>query len=60
MASGLRDEDLARQVTRERPDGTTRIFNVDWVLYHMLEHLAGHHGQILMLKHLHQALARRS
>ncbi len=55
IARQLRDGDLERQVTRHRPDGTLRVFNVDWVLYHMLEHEAGHHGQILTLRHMHQA-----
>ncbi len=55
VASQLTDQDLTRQITRRRPDGTTRIFNVDWVLYHVLEHEAAHFGQILLLKHLYQA-----
>ena len=55
VATQLSDQDLSRQVTRQRPDGTTRIFNLDWMLYHMLEHEAGHFGQVLLLKHLYQA-----
>ena len=54
VALTLTDQDLARQVRRPRPDGTQRVFNVGWVLYHMLEHEAGHHGQINLLRHLHQ------
>ncbi len=53
VALTLTDQDLARQVRRPRPDGTQRVFNVGWVLYHMLEHEAGHHGQINLLRHLH-------
>lgn len=54
VAVALTDADLAREVRRQRPDGTLRIFNVGWVLYHMLEHEAGHRGQIGLLRHLHR------
>ena len=50
----LSDDDLERQIVRRRPDGSQRIFNVRWVLYHAIEHEAGHHGQILLLKHLRE------
>jgi uncharacterized damage-inducible protein DinB len=46
------DEDMEREVTRERPDGSQRVMNVRWYYYHVLEHFAGHFGQILLLKHL--------
>ena len=52
VAMRLTDEDLPRLVTRPRPDGSTRVFSVDWMLYHLLEHQAGHLGQILLLRHL--------
>lgn len=52
VAVSLTDESLERQVRRTRPDGTTRVFNPGWVLYHMIEHEAGHRGQINLLKHL--------
>ena len=52
VALTLTDADLLREVHRQRPDGTQRVFNVGWVLYHMLEHEAGHHGQINLLRHL--------
>jgi uncharacterized damage-inducible protein DinB len=29
-----------------------RIISREWTLYHVLEHFAGHYGQILLLKHL--------
>ena len=49
----LEDADLDRVITRPpRTDGTVRIFNPGWVLYHLLEHESGHRGQILLLKHL--------
>ena len=52
VAMTLAENDLAREVRRQRPDGSARVFNVGWVLYHMLEHEAGHHGQINLLRHL--------
>lgn len=52
----LADEDLERVVTRPpRPDGMVRVFNVAWVLHHVLEHEAGHRGQVQMLRHLWRA-----
>jgi len=57
----LAESDLAREVRRRRPDGSERVFNVGWVLYHMLEHEAGHHAQIGLLRHLRRiAIAPRS
>ncbi len=56
-AAGLADADLDRQVVRPRPDGGQRVFNLRWVLYHALEHQAGHHGQILLLMHLRKNAA---
>jgi len=54
VAMTLSDDGLAREVRRRRPDGSERVFNVGWVLYHMLEHEAGHHAQINLLRHLLQ------
>jgi uncharacterized damage-inducible protein DinB len=54
VARTLTEADLDRRITRHPADGTTRIYNVDWSLYHFVEHTAGHHAQILQLKHLHQ------
>jgi len=61
VAMTLADDDLGREIHRRRPDGSERVFNVGWVLYHILEHEAGHHGQINLLKHLHRnfSAARR-
>ncbi len=59
VASALTEADLERLVTRDRPDGTKRIFNVGWVLYHMLEHEAGHHGQVNLLRHLYRERSGR-
>ena len=51
VAMALTDEDLGRERHRRRPDGTERVFDVGWVLYHMLEHEAGHHAQVNLLRH---------
>jgi uncharacterized damage-inducible protein DinB len=56
VALRLTDEDLGREVHRTRPDGTQRVFNPGWVLYHMIEHEAGHHGQIKLLRHLRKVV----
>ncbi len=56
VARTLTDADLDTQVTRPpRPDGMVRVFNRAWVLYHMLDHEAGHHYQINLLRHLRKA-----
>ena len=53
IARTLGDDDLLVDVVRPpRPDGTQRVFNKGWVLYHILEHEAGHHAQINLLRHL--------
>jgi uncharacterized damage-inducible protein DinB len=51
------DEDMERTFRRDRPDGTIRELNVRWYYYHVLEHFAGHFGQILLLRHLIRARA---
>ena len=55
VARNLADADLQREVTRQRPDGTQNTITVRWALYHMLEHLAGHYGQVNLLRHLQRA-----
>ena len=46
------DEGLTRSGETLVMRGTLRIIhNVRWVLYHVLEHYAGHYGQILMMRH---------
>jgi uncharacterized damage-inducible protein DinB len=48
----IADADLEREITRHRPDGTVRgVVNLRWILYHVLEHQAGHHGQVNLLRH---------
>jgi len=46
--------DLDRTFLRPRADGEWTM-NVRWVFYHVLEHEAGHYGQINLLRHLHRA-----
>ena len=49
------DADMDKQTTRERPDGSKRILSVRWAMYHILEHYAGHRGQVQLLRHLYAA-----
>lgn len=52
-AAQLTDEDLDHDVVRPpRPDGTQRIFNKRWALWHIVEHTSGHLGQLQMLANL--------
>jgi uncharacterized damage-inducible protein DinB len=51
------DADLEREVRRTRADGSVRVTNVRWILYHLVEHQAGHYGQINLLRHLQRATA---
>jgi len=53
--SQVTDADMEKETTRERPDGSRRILNVRWAMYHILEHFAGHRGQIQLLRHLYHA-----
>jgi uncharacterized damage-inducible protein DinB len=52
----LTDDDIEREFTRRRRSGAQETMNVRWVLYHMLEHEAGHHAQVNLLRH-HARLA---
>jgi len=48
--------DLDGRVQRvSRRDGSTWIMNRRWIVYHVLEHQAGHYGQINLLRHLYRA-----
>lgn len=42
-----RDDDLASTFTNR-----DRTITREWTLYHVLEHFAGHYGQVLLLMHL--------
>ena len=50
----LTERDLERLVSRQRMNGERTRQRVRWILYHVLEHLAGHYGQILLLRHLYR------
>lgn len=57
----LTDADLDRVITRTRRDGSVHETDLRWILYHMVEHFAGHYGQINLLAHQFAAsLARRT
>ncbi len=55
VARSVADLELDREVERTRPDGSRVSFTPRWALYHVLEHLAGHYGQLNLLKHLYRA-----
>lgn len=50
----LEDSDLDREITRARRDASIHQSNMRWILYHMVEHFAGHYGQINLLVHQHR------
>jgi uncharacterized damage-inducible protein DinB len=53
VAANLDDAALATDVVRPpREDGTQRVFDRRWVLHHMVEHTAGHLGQVQLIRHL--------
>lgn len=55
VAMEMVDDDLERRIERTpRRDGTHRVFNVGWVFYHLIEHEAGHHAQINLVRHLYR------
>ncbi len=47
-------DDLDRTVPWTRRDGEWTV-NVRWILYHVLEHEAGHYGQINFVRHLYRS-----
>lgn len=58
-ARALAPADLERKFRADRRNGERRRYNVRWTLYHLLEHYAGHYGQILLLRHLYRERRRR-
>lgn len=50
-ARRLTDADMDRKIVRKGRNGTRSVVSVRWILYHVLEHLAGHYGQMLLLRH---------
>jgi uncharacterized damage-inducible protein DinB len=59
LARGFRDADMERRARARTRDGRVRVFNVRWILCHMLEHDAGHFGQMLLLRHLYRECRRK-
>jgi uncharacterized damage-inducible protein DinB len=55
--TGLADADLDRVILRTRRDGSQHECDMRWILYHMVEHYAGHYGQINLLAHQHRKAA---
>ena len=51
----LTDGNLERRFRRTRDDGSQFEGNLGWTLYHILEHEAGHYGQINLMRHQYQA-----
>ena len=49
--SRLTDADLKKRLIRKRKNGTRVVTDPRWVLYHVIEHFAGHQGQILSIRH---------
>ncbi len=51
QAARIGRADLERVITRTRANGQRVRQNIRWILYHVLEHQAGHYGQVLLLRH---------
>jgi len=60
VARRFGDAELEREIVRQRPDGSQNVFTPRWALYHMLEHEAGHYGQVLLLRHLQRRASERA
>lgn len=54
-ARAVGEAELSGDIQRTRKDGSVRVYDRRWVLYHLVEHFAGHYGQILLLRHLYRA-----
>ncbi len=53
----IAEADLATDIVRPvRPDGSQRVFDRRWILFHMVEHAALHNGQIRALRSVLQPL----
>jgi uncharacterized damage-inducible protein DinB len=50
---------LERPRRLTRPNGAARLANPRWILYHVLEHQAGHYGQMLLLRHQYRDRRRK-
>ena len=49
--SRLNDRDLKKQFKRTKRNGQLQVTDPRWVMYHLVEHFAGHQGQILLIRH---------
>ena len=51
------DDDLGRFVTVEPRwvKGSTYVMETRWILYHLVEHLAGHYGQVNLIAHQYRS-----
>jgi uncharacterized damage-inducible protein DinB len=56
-ATSLTDADIETERDRVRRNGTREHLNVRWVIFHVLEHQAGHYGQVLTLRHQYRDLS---
>lgn len=54
--AAVTDADLDRTRLRRPPGDRGYEFSTGWMLYHILEHLAGHHYQVNLLRHQYRAL----
>jgi uncharacterized damage-inducible protein DinB len=41
------------------PEGNVRLANPRWIMFHMLEHLASHQGQMMLVRHFYRARRRK-
>jgi hypothetical protein len=60
VARPLTPAAMARPRVRRSSAGGIHHYNARGVLYHLLEHLAGHYGQILLLRHQYRARRARA
>ena len=58
-AARLKPADLTRVLRLKRPNGDVRVVSPRWILYHVLEHQAGHYGQMLLLRHEYRDRKRK-
>jgi hypothetical protein len=47
----LKDAEMTKKIGRKRKNGDRVWTDPRWVLFHIVEHLAGHIGQILLIRH---------
>lgn len=50
FVAGLAEPDLDRRSERQPARGGRYVFNVRWMLYHVVEHMSGHLGQVQLLR----------